>query len=256
MTGVRIVDRMDAVSSKGRTVLAATGLGIGGYAFAAVVVGVASLLLIVAGIPLTERPTLLLAVSTVMGQGVAFGGFALAYLRYTDRSLDFINVRVPTLRDVAWSVGGLLALLAGLVAISVAFGLLGVESATNTVEQYGEQDPRAFLFLIPMSFLFIGPGEELLYRGVVQSRLREVFGPGVAIGVASLIFAVIHVFSLQGQGKLAYLATLFVLSLILGVAYESTENLVVPSLVHGAFNAVQFYSLYVTATGGLGVALL
>jgi len=247
---------MDVASSKGRTVLAATGLGVGGFAFASVLVTVASLALIVAGVPLTERPTLLLGLSTVVGQGVAFGALALAYLRYTGRGLGFVRARVPTLRDVAWSIGGLLALLGGLVAISAVFASLGVESASNAVEQYAEQDPGIYLFLIPMSFLFIGPGEELLYRGVVQGRLREVFGPAIAIGAASVIFAGIHIFSLQGQGKLAYLAILLVLSPILGFAYEATENLAVPSLIHGAFNAVQFYGAYVAATGGLGLAVL
>jgi len=237
--------------SPGRSLLAAAALGVGGYGFATVVVGLTALVLIQAGIPLMDRPTLLLAVSVVMGQGVAFGAFALGYLSYTDRGVGFVRARTPTLRDLGWSVGGLLALFAGLVALSVLFSALGIQSASNTVEQLGEQNPTIFLLLVPLSFLFIGPGEELLYRGVVQGRLREAFGPWIAIGVASFVFAAVHVFSLQGQGKVVYIAILLVLSPILGLAYERTENLVVPSLIHGAFNAIQFYAAYLGATGGL-----
>ena len=237
--------------SPGRTLLAAAALGVGGYAFAIVMVGVAAVVLTLAGVPLMDQPALQLGLSVVMGQGVAFGGFALAYLSYTDRGLDFVRVRLPTLRGLAWTVGGTVALFAGLVVLSGLFAAFGVQSASNAVERFGERDPTVFLLLVPLSFLFIGPGEELLYRGVVQGRLRETFGPWVAIGVASFVFAVIHVFSLRGPGKLAYLAVLFVLSPILGVAYERTENLVVPALVHGAFNAVQFYVAYLGATGGL-----
>ncbi|WP_435182041.1 CPBP family intramembrane glutamic endopeptidase [Halorussus sp. AFM4] len=238
-------------ASPGRTLFAAAALGLGGYAFAVLVVGLASVALLAAGVPLTERPALLLALSVVMGQGVAFGTFALGYLVYTGRGSGFVGVRVPTLRDVGWSVGGTVALFVGLVALSALFSAFGVQSASNAVEQFGERDPRVFLLLVPLSFLFIGPGEELLYRGVVQGRLREAFGPWVAIAASSFVFAVVHVFSLQGAGKLAYLAVLLVLSPVLGAAYERTGNLVVPSLIHGAFNAVQFYVAYLGATGGL-----
>ncbi|NHN61554.1 MULTISPECIES: CPBP family intramembrane glutamic endopeptidase [Halorussus] len=240
-----------AGASPGRALFAAAALGLGGYAFAVVVVGLASVALLAAGVPLMERPALLLALSVVMGQGVAFGAFALGYLVYTGRGPRFVGVRLPTLRDVGWSVGGTVALFAGLVALSALFSAFGVRSASNAVEQFGEQDPRIFLLLVPLSFLFIGPGEELLYRGVVQGRLREAFGPWVAITASSFVFAVVHVFSLQGAGKLAYLAVLLVLSPVLGAAYERTGNLVVPSLIHGAFNAVQFYVAYLGATGGL-----
>lgn len=237
--------------SPGRSLLAAVALGFGGYGFAVVVVGITALALIQSGVPLLDRPTLLLGISVVMGQGVAFGAFALAYLSYTDRGFGFVHARLPSLRDFGWAVGGVVALFVGLIALSALFASLGVESASNTVEELGKQNPDVFLLLVPLSFLFIGPGEELLYRGVVQGRLREAFGPWVAIGVASLIFAVVHVFSLQGQGKLVYITILLVLSPILGAAYEWTENLVVPALIHGAFNAVQFYVAYLGATGGL-----
>ena len=39
------------------------------------------------------------------------------------------------------------------------------------------------------------------------------------------------------------------LSLILGILYEYTDNLVVPILVHGAYDAVLFSLQYLMATG-------
>ncbi|WP_135828326.1 CPBP family intramembrane glutamic endopeptidase [Halorussus halobius] len=254
MDGVQ--EDVSPAGSPVRALLAASALGVGGYLFATVVVGVAMGVLAFVGIQLLERPTLLVALSAVMGQGVAFGGFALAYLSYTDRGLGFLRARVPTLRDLGWAVGGTVLLFTGLVVVSGLLTVLGIESGSNTIEQFGEQDPRVYLLLVPFSFLFIGPGEELLYRGVVQGRLRESFGPWVAIVVASFVFAAIHVFSVTGGGRLAYLGILFVLSPVLGASYEWTENLVVPSLIHGAFNAVQFYGAYLGATGGLPTGML
>ena len=234
-----------------RAMLAAIGLGVGGLVFAAVVVLLATVPFFAAGISITDDPLLSTALSVVMGQGVGFGLFALLYLRYTDRGIDYVSARVPTLRDLGWTVGGFLVFYGGLVVVSFVLTSLGIQSAQNDIASIGEQDPRVFLLLIPLSFLLIGPGEELLYRGVVQDRLREAYGRWVAIAAASLIFSVVHVFSLQGglEGKLAYLAILFVLSPILGATYEYTRNLVVPSLIHGAYNAVQFAIAYLTVTG-------
>ncbi|MFC7059876.1 hypothetical protein [Halovenus salina] len=37
----------------------------------------------------------------------------------------------------------------------------------------------------------------------------------------------------------------------MGATYEYTGNLTVPAMIHGAYNAVQFASAYLTATGGV-----
>ncbi|MFC7007671.1 CPBP family intramembrane glutamic endopeptidase [Halalkalicoccus salilacus] len=104
--------------------------------------------------------------------------------------------------------------------------------------------------MVPLSILLVGPGEELLFRGIIQQLLRIRFGVPVGITIASVIFAVAHVGSLTGEGLVATLATYVVLSLILGVSYEYSENLVVPATIHGLFNAIQFLALYWSITSG------
>ena len=127
---------------------------------------------------------------------------------------------------------------------------LGFDHASNQIIEIGRQGPTVFLVLIPLSFLLVGPGEELLYRGVIQGTLRESFHPARASVLASLIFAMVHVFSLQGSGKLVYIGVVFTLALVLGAAYELTDNLAVPALIHGAYNAAQFGLAYYTVTQG------
>jgi len=63
------------------------------------------------------------------------------------------------------------------------------------------------------------------------------------------VFAAVHVTSYSGQGLLATLATVLVLGGVLGVIYEKSRNLVVPAIVHGLFNTVQFVAVYATSTG-------
>lgn len=199
-----------------------------------------------------DGPLVQIPLTIVTIQGVAFGGIALAYLYARNLGIEFLNLRRPSLRDVAWVVLGFGLLLITAFVAAQFFREAGIESARNVVQEQGEEAPVVFLVLIPLSFLLVGPGEELLFRGLIQGSLRESFSPAAAIGVASLIFAVAHFPSLIGQGsRLVYIAIIFALSVILGAAYERTDNLVVPAVIHGGYNAFLFLGMYLQATGML-----
>ena len=105
------------------------------------------------------------------------------------------------------------------------------------------QNPELLLILVPLSILLVGPGEELLFRGVIQQLLRLRFGIVIGIIIASVIFSVAYVGSLSGEGLVPTLVIYILLSGILGVSYEYSENLVVPSMIHGCsiqFNLLPF----------------
>jgi CAAX amino terminal protease family. len=100
----------------------------------------------------------------------------------------------------------------------------------------------------------IGPGEELLSRNIVQKHLYDGFSRPAAVVVGTAIFAAIHLPAYATGPPPAVFATLlqlFGISLVLGVVYERTENVVVPALVHGTYNAVQFGFAYLAITSGL-----
>lgn len=192
---------------------------------------------------------ILFPVATVF-QGLGFGLIVAAYLAISDRR-GLLRAGVPSLGDLAWTVGGVLALLVAIVGISAVLSQFDVTTAQNQIEQVGAENPEVLLYMIPLAFLVIGPGEELLFRGAVQGVLRRAYGPAPAIVLASALFGVAHVTALIGSasGVLTYVAVVFVLGAILGVVYERTRNLIVPSLIHGAYNAIIFTSLYVQLTG-------
>ncbi|MFB6200955.1 MAG: lysostaphin resistance A-like protein [Halorhabdus sp.] len=234
-----------------RSVVTAVGLTYGSIVVGTVVVLVATTLLAAFGMDIASRPAWRLLLSTVLLQGVTFGGLAVLYVKFRDLGFGFVPFSIPGKRDVAVIIVGILALVGLLVVASTIISSLGVESAQNQVVTVGQQNPVAFLLLVPLSFLLVGPGEELLFRGLVQGTLRETLHPVRAIVLASALFASIHLFSLTGEGKLVYIGIAFVLALVLGATYEYTGNLTVPAMIHGAYNAVQFASAYLTATGGL-----
>ena len=196
--------------------------------------------------------TVALGLATTMTAGI--------YLAYTNRSLSFLDVRTPTLREVAWAVGGLVALFALLQVISVAFETFGISTSQHSTTQAAESEPSLLLPLIPLSLLIIGPGEELLYRNVVQKGLYEHAPRWAAVLTGSVIFSLVHIpaYSTGGTtGQLvATLAVVFTLSLVLGTVYERTENLLVPAFVHGSYHAILFGFEYLEKTAGLLVPTL
>ncbi|MFC7069447.1 CPBP family intramembrane glutamic endopeptidase [Halobaculum lipolyticum] len=179
-------------------------------------------------------------------------GFAVAgvvFLFYAG-DLDLLRVRRPTARDAAVAVVGTVGLIVAGYAILFAFSTAGLTPSTNRAL---ENPPGYFLLMIPLSFLAVAVGEEVLFRGVVQGELRRALGPAGAIVGASVLFGLLHY--LAGTGtpgeRLVYVAVAALLGVGLGAMYEYTGNLVVPVVVHGAYNAVQFAVQYLSATGAI-----
>lgn len=215
--------------------------------------------LVFALVPLSLVPSdsvsIRLVVFTV-GFGLSLAAFAGVVLSVLDYDRSFVDVQWPSLRDLAIAVLGLGTLFVALIGIGAALQFAGLPTATSSIEQQAREfeDPVFILWLVPLSWLVIGPGEELVYRNLVQKYLREVLSTWPAIGVASVIFAGAHFSQYASPNPLATTVTLamvFALAIILGYTYERTENLVVPILIHGTFNALQFTLLYITITGGL-----
>ncbi|WP_408959657.1 lysostaphin resistance A-like protein [Natrinema sp. 74] len=191
----------------------------------------------------------LIARQVVSQSGVIIGTVLVvgAFLRTTDRDLSYIDVRWPTLREIGWIVGGVIVLLGAIQAISILMQSTGVESAEHSTTQQAADNPKLMLLLVPIAILVIGPFEEVLYRNVIQKSLYEPFSRFGAVGVASIIFAGVHVLAYATAGigaVIASLGTVFGLSIVLGVSYERTDNLLIPALIHGVYNALTFANLY------------
>jgi hypothetical protein len=247
-------DRMSlSTGSPTRARLRSAGVAVGvallalGVGFA--LVGGTLLGLRAAGFELT--PLVLLVVSLLLFQGVTMGGVALLYVRYrglTGAYVGLDDVLGNPVRDLAAVAGGFVCAVAAVFVGGLVITALGLRGGTNQAAEIAARDPDVLLLLIPGAFLLIGPGEELLFRGVIQNRLRESFPPAVAVVLAAALFAAVHVTAIVGDpaARLVSIAVLFLPSLVFGAAYEYTGNLAVPSLIHGAYNALLFSILYVT----------
>ena len=246
-------------------------LGAGGLIVGtALTLGVVAVLVVGVGIEVT--PVVLVVIALLFTQGVGCGGVALSYYKLRPvlaprirSALDIggagqafgIPISVPSLRQTGIVLAGYTAaivwvMLSGIV-LTVVQNIRGesIQTGNNAAAELGRSNPELLLLLIPASILLIGPGEELLFRGVVQGRIRERFSRVPGIAIASLFFAALHIVALVGGsllGNLVVVSILFGTASVFGVAYEYAENIVVPSLIHGLYNATLFTLLYVSLT--------
>jgi len=221
--------------------LAALGLGGGSLLFAG---------FLAAGLELAVLPETVLRV--LLLQGLTFGGVAALYLRCRGLPLSYVGVRRPDLEGWIHAGTGYVLALVGAVTVLVVVFLLGLDPARNQAAELGREDPRVFLALFVLAVTVIGPGEELLFRGVIQSRLRETFSAPLGIGLATVVFAAAHAPGLAGptSGVALTVTLLFVPALVFALIYEQTGNVVVPAVAHGMYNATLFGLAYVSVATG------
>lgn len=246
--------------SDGRSLLGITAVSIGLVIGAFVIGTVSAIVVLVAlqgvGVPVFEDIVLLSVISTVTLQGVGMLGISAWYMSRRGYGLDFIRLRMPTLREVGWVVGGIVGAFAASIGVQSALAAFGYEGSEHEVVEMATANPEILLVMIPLSFLLIGPGEELLFRGLIQTKFVNRSGVLPGLVFASVLFAVVHIPAYGGFDSMPTIIGLFFISLVLGGLYEYTENLFVPIVIHGAFNAIQFGALYFVLTSDIEMAMV
>lgn len=229
-----------------RSILQATGVALG-----------LMLIGIVAGAFGTTVTFHLAALSGVMeteyGQwitryGLQYGFFALAvaYVFYRGSVDRFVRIKRPGSEGLVWIVVAPVALLGISLVFNPILGALGI--GTNMPELAADPTDTFLQFAVffVVAWLVAAPAEELLFRGVIQGRLRETMGPVGAVTIAAIIFALMHVLFgvIEGQPIGAIVGwgiETLVSGLVFGAAYERTKNLVVPSMIHATMWTLPYF---------------
>jgi membrane protease YdiL (CAAX protease family) len=239
-----------------KAVGAVWAVGIGGVVF----IGVWTVLLVIAEYVLfggvtREEVVLFQSIATLLGAATLVG----VYFRGSKRELSTFDLNYPTKNHLWVSVLGVV----GLIVISSGIGwfqsaVIGIEGGSHSISaqvESGQLNPELLLALIPISMFCIAPGEELIFRYVVQKSLYPHLSKLYSVIVASLIFGSVHLptymlQSMLNDGSLlaggVSVITVMILSLGLGYIYARTENLLLPIITHGAYNGIVFANLYMT----------
>lgn len=91
-----------------------------------------------------------------------------------------------------------------------------------------------FLQTLLYMILFVGLGEELLFRGLIQRKLEEAYGQKWGLVISASIFSIMHL----GWRNIYEYVFVFIAGLVLGYFYQKTRNLLGPIFLHGVNNAV------------------
>ncbi|WP_058364863.1 CPBP family intramembrane glutamic endopeptidase [Haloparvum sedimenti] len=202
------------------------------------------------GLGLLTPDTSLYTVAGTVLQFLGFGIGVAGFLALVDEP-GLIRVRALDRRDALLTVGGVVVLLALQFVLLYALQVLGLSTGENQAMLPGREDPTYFLYMVVVSVLFVGPAEELLFRGVVQGLLRRAFAAWPAILIAGAFFGLIHAPAVQGGQveTLLYAVVATLLGCLLGYLYERSGNLAVPAIAHGLYNATLFGIQYAAAVG-------
>jgi hypothetical protein len=104
-----------------------------------------------------------------------------------------------------------------------------------------------YFFLNMITVVILAPCiEETLFRGFLQSYLKQYFSTKMSIVGTSLSFAFFHYSSEQGIANLSIIGSLFVLALFLGFIYEKRKSLLAPMILHALFNMINIIHLYLS----------
>ena len=183
----------------------------------------------------------LIVLNLLVGLVLQLFVFVLALLPLLAAGRPYNRLLGPTRTTGAMVAIGLAS---GIVVAILAYTLNAiavlVTGSEEPVQQQLLQDALAGglpLVLVVVLAVVVAPlVEEVIFRGVLFRAMADRINLGVSLVVSSAIFALIHIEVVLSQP--AALVGLFIVGLVLAVAYHLTGNLMVPILGHAVFNAI------------------
>lgn len=176
--------------------------------------------------------------------------FLLVGLTYISlRSTFRVPTRLPNQDSLPVLAGGLVLSFAtafmSYVSTDAIFPTIEISPGFTQYTNFVAPTTAGIVLAVVLSLAVIGPVEEFFFRGVIQQRLSTSFATGTATAVASVVFAIFHVYPVLFVSPpliaVAHMLLYYTLmGVIFGWVYNETDTLVAPALVHGIFNSTSF----------------
>lgn len=148
-------------------------------------------------------------------------------------------------RAVRWDLGAAAWSIGGTVPLLIVFAWLlktrwkPITRITDTLDRIARPIFRQWSWLqLAMVSLLAGVGEELLFRAVAQGGLSQLLGPIWGLAIASAVFGALHCVT-PAYGVIAALMGAY-----LGALWLASGNLLVPIIVHGAYDFIALVWLF------------
>lgn len=145
-----------------------------------------------------------------------------------------IHQEIPKerMRDLLKKIGIYLpfSLLAGLIFAEAEYLIIQTRPLIPNLS------PVNLLELTIIMVFVVGLIEELIFRGIIQTRLERFLGPAGGILLASLLFGMMH----SSYGTFYEIAYTFLAGGILGYFFYRTKSLPLVVMIHGFINIFLF----------------
>ena len=135
--------------------------------------------------------------------------------------------------------GGLLsaALLYGIFTLAGELSRWLLPFADSGIRDiYGFKSYASQLRIFLLMLIFIGPGEELFWRGVLQHHLAKCFSPWQGFLLAGFLYGLVHV----GSGNVMLVAAAAVCGFFWGLLYFRFHSLILNIVSHTAWDLAVF----------------
>ena len=189
-----------------------------------------------------------IAATAFVPVAIASAAFAFVDYREWHGSLILAALKIAVLFATGWLLKRKPTANGEGVLLSTVLPLLFIGLAMGT--RLGNAVSAIVFYLF-----FVGFGEELLFRGYIQSRLNFAFGKpfkfmgvnyGWGIVIASALFGLMHILNIgslvAGRWELAWWWGLWTFfgGLVLGFVKEKSGSIIAPAILHGLPQAIAY----------------
>ncbi|MFQ5977234.1 MAG: lysostaphin resistance A-like protein [Candidatus Heimdallarchaeota archaeon] len=161
-----------------------------------------------------------------------------AFIKWQGIKLESLALKLEVQKISIYIVVG------AILGISALLSTVAIEIIGDIARERGAKlDSNELALLVAFQLFFVGPGEELIFRGYIQGEAEKIYRPFEAILFSACAFGLIHVlFFVSINPESA--AIIFVSSAIAGIGFgyarQVSGNLAYPIALHGFWNAFAF----------------
>ena len=156
---------------------------------------------------------------------------------------------LPTSKHVSVTLLGYGLYFLCFVVVATLASLLIPALDTEQMQQLGFESPAGYELIFVFSALVILPSitEEIVFRGFLFERLRNIVSLKLAVIITSVLFGAAHLEFLSASSSLNWIAGIdtTVFSLFLIWVYVKTNSLWAPIMLHALKNTVAFVVLFI-----------
>ena len=132
----------------------------------------------------------------------------------------------------------------GGLALGVAMGFTEFAILSSDIGKYllfQSYNLTNFAVVVIVMFWFVALGEELLFRGLVQTSLeRDLGNSTTALVIVSFTFAIMHLGYVTSLVKLLEIVYVYAAATVIGYSFMKTKSLLLPVVAHGVANTILF----------------